>query len=436
VAEICPFRGIHYDQSVINDLSAVICPPFDTITPQLQEELYSRNQYNFVRLESAHDLPQDSDTDNRYTRSAATLERWLSEGILMVDPEPAIYLHDHYFWHRGREHRRRGMVVRVRLEEWEKMVVRPHEGTLAGPKDDRLKLLWTLQANTSPILAMYEDPGSEIASLLAAQERDSPLLTSGKTDGERHNLRAITDPDTVNQISSGLAGQPLYIADGHHRYSSALMYRRDRLLSLTSPSGDEPFNFVMMTLVAFNDPGLIILPPHRLVGGISGSVLDGLMERLEVFFEIEEWPLTISNVWRRIDDLLVEPGNVRLVFCGPAAEHLFVLRLRDTSAVSQIMPYFHSELYQRLDVSIVDHVILGKLLGLDISTGSGKVAYTYDRQDAVKKVASGEYQLAFLLRPITAELIKAVADVGDMMPGKATYFYPKAPSGLVFNRLV
>jgi uncharacterized protein (DUF1015 family) len=116
VAEIRPFRGIHYDQSVINDLSAVICPPFDTITPQLQEELYSRNQYNFVRLESAHDLPQDSDADNRYTRSASTLERWLSEGILRVDPEPAIYLHDHYFWHRGREHRRRGLVVRVRLE--------------------------------------------------------------------------------------------------------------------------------------------------------------------------------------------------------------------------------------------------------------------------------------------------------------------------------
>ena len=436
MAEIRPFRGIHYDQSVINDLSTVICPPFDTITPQLQEELYSRSQHNFVRLESAREFPQDTDTDNRYIRSAATLARWLDEGVLRSDREPAIYLHDHYFWHQRREYRRRGLIARVKLEEWEKMVIRPHEGTLAEPKDDRLKLLWALQANTSSILAMFEDPGNEISSLLATLERDRPLLSTGKTNGERHTLWAVTRLDSINQLSSKLANQPLYIADGHHRYSSALMYRHDRLASLPSTSGDEPFNFVMMTLVALDDPGLIILPPHRLVGGIPASVMDSLMDRLDVFFEIEEWPLSISNVWRRIDDLLVEPGEVRLVFCGPAAEHLFLLRLRDASAISQIMPYFHSELYRSLDVSIIDHLILEKLLGLGIGTSSGKVAYTYERQDAVKKVADGDYQLAFLLKPVSAELIKAVADIGDRMPGKATYFYPKAPSGLVFNRLV
>jgi uncharacterized protein (DUF1015 family) len=425
---------LHYNQSLVKDISAVICPPFDVITPQLQDQLYSRSPYNFVRLECARELPQDTSTDNKYTRSAATLEQWLAEGVLQADPEPAIYLHDHYFLHQEKEFRRRSIIACVRLEEWEKMVIRPHEGTLAEPKDDRLRVLWTLQSNTSPIMALFQDQGDQISTLLSAKEPDRPLITTRSTGGERHVLWNITEPETVNQISSRLAGQPLYIADGHHRYSSALMYRRQRMATEPDSSQDAPFNFVMMMLVAFNDPGLVILPPHRLVGGISPAVLDGLMAKLDVFFEIEEWPLTISRVWRRIDDLLAEPGVVRLVFCGPGAEHLYLLKLRDTASISQIMPYFHSELYQKLDVSIIDHVILEKLLELD--SGTGRVAYSYDRQEAVRKVAEHEYQLAFLLRPVRPELIKAIADVGDRMPGKATYFYPKAPSGLVFNRLV
>ena len=436
MAEIRPFRGLHYNQSLINDLSVVICPPFDTITPQLQEELYSRSRYNFVRLECAREFSQDTATDNKYIRSAATLEQWLNKGILDVDEEPAIYLHDHYFRYQGKEYRRRGIIARVRLEEWEKMVIRPHEGTLAEPKDDRLRLLWTIQANTSPILAMFEDQKGAISSLLMVQEQTKPLTSSSSDDGEKHNLWAITEPEVIKQIASALADQPLYIADGHHRYSSALMYRREKSVSLPSSSGDEAFNFVMMTLVSFTDPGLIILPPHRLVGGISKSVLDGLMAKLEVFFDIEELPLGMPNVWQRVDELLTESNEARLVFCGPAAEHLFVLRLRNISAISRIMPYFHSELYRRLDVSIVDHIILDKLLVLGSGGGSGKIAYSHDRQDAVNKVLDGEYQLAFLLRPIKAELIKAIADDGDRMPGKATYFYPKVPAGLVINRLV
>jgi len=435
VAEIRPFRGLHYNQSIITDLSEVICPPFDTITPQLLEELYSVNEHNFVRLEAARELPQDSATDNKYTRSAATLERWLEQGILEVDPAPAIYLHDHYFMHRGKEHRRRAIVARVRLEEWEKKVVRPHEGILAEARDDRLKLLGSLNANTSPVLAMYQDPDHQISSVLSEQERNEPLFGCSHSGGERHNLWAITDPSVLSQISTGLADQPIYIADGHHRYTSALTYRRERSAGSPSSSGDEAFNFVMMTLVDFADPGLVILPPHRLVRGISRPLLDGLVTRLEVFFEIEEWSLGISDVWRRIDDLLADTATTRLVFCGPSADHLSVLTLRDPSAISQIIPYFHSQLYQTLDVSIVDHVILDNLLELGSSDVSG-ITYSFDRQDAVEKVRSGDYQLAFLLRPVTPQLIKAVADNGDRMPGKATYFYPKAPAGLVLNRLV
>jgi len=314
------------------------------------------------------------------------------------------------------------------------MVIRPHEGTLARPKSDRENLLRELQADTSSILALFSDPERQVSSLLAEQEADEPLISSTNTTGERHYVWAVTDSQAVNQICSNLAGQPLYIADGHHRYESALAYQHERRAYSSSASGDEASNFVMMTLVDFSDPGLIVLPPHRLVRGISKSTLSGLMAKLEAFFEIEELPLSMPGVWQQVDDSPMETNKIKLFLFGLAG-HLLALRLRDLTTASRMMPYFHSELYKRLDVSIADHILLEKLLGLDSGRDEAKIAYSYDRQDAVNRVLDQEYQLAILLRPATVEIIKAIADAGDRLPKKSTYFYPKLPAGLVFYRL-
>jgi len=437
MAEVHPFRGVRYNQQLVKDPSAVICPPYDIITPQMAQELYRKSKYNFARVESNQELPQDTTKDNKYTRSAATLKQWLEQGVLEVDEVPAIYLHDHYFTHLGREYRRRGMFLCVRLEEWDRMVVRPHEGTLVEPKNDRLSLLWALQVNTSPILALFEDRGRQVASVLATQERNKPIISSSSASGERHNVWAITEPEAINQIRHSLAHQPLYMADGHHRYESALTYRREKHAYSSSVSRNEPFNFVMMTLVDFADPGLIILPPHRLIRGISKSILDGMMAGLKMFFDIDELPLSMPGIWQQVDDLLTgETNQVRLALVGLAPEHLFVLRLRDFIAASQMIPYFHSELYKRLDVSIVDHIILEKVLELSSDREEVMLGYSYSREDAINRVLDKEYQLAFLLSPVKAKTVKAVADAGDRMPRKSTYFYPKAPAGLVFYRLV
>ena len=277
MAEIHPFRGVHYNQSLVKDLSAVICPPYDIITPQIRQELYHRSEYNFVRLEFSRELPQDTATDNKYTRSAATLEQWLEQAILKLDQAPAIYLHDHYFTYQGKEYTRRRIIARVRLEEWDKMVIRPHEGTLSEPKSDRISLLWALQANTSSILALFEDQGQQVSSILSSQEQNEPAISLVNADGERHYVWAITEPEAVNQISRGLAHQPLYIADGHHRYESSLIYQRERHTCSPPATPDETFDFVMMTLVDFSDPGLLILPPHRLVRGIAKATLNELI---------------------------------------------------------------------------------------------------------------------------------------------------------------
>ncbi len=431
MAEIHPFPGVHYNPRKVRDLAEVICPPYDVISPQLQQELYQRSDYNFVRLEHNRELPQDTTTDNKYTRSAAVLKQWLEQKVLVSDKTPSLYLHDHYFHHGGREYHRRGIIAGVRLQEWADNVIRPHEGTLAEHTDNRLSLLWLCRANTSPILALFEDKG-QVSALLASKEKSPPLLSASDRDGERHKLWAINEAEAINQMSAGLADQPLYIADGHHRYESALSYRRERLTVSPSLSGDEAFNFVMMELVAFNDPGLVILPAHRLVQGMSKAALSELAARLRSFFEVEELPVGKTDVWKQIDRLLSggNKGEVKLALLGLVEGRLLQLRLRDLGAADQMMPHFHSELYKRLDVDIVDSIIPHKP-----GESGSIISYSYDGQDAVNRVLGQEYQLAFLLSPVRAEAVKAIADAGDKMSRKATYFYPKAPAGLVLHRL-
>lgn len=428
MAEIHPFRGVRYNKGLVKELDGVICPPYDIITPQLQQELYHRSAYNFVRLEFGRESPQDTSADNRYTRSAATLEQWLGQGVLTQDQKPAIYLHDHYFRYGEKEYRRRGIIAAVRLEEWDKKIVRPHEGTLAEHKSDRLSLLWALEADTSPVLSLFD--GGQVSSLLAAEEKNQPIISL--SGDERHKVWAITEPKTIEKLAGYFARQPLYIADGHHRYESALTYRRERLACSSSVSANSGFNFVMMTLVDFADPGLLILPPHRLLRGLSRAVLSQLGKGLKSFFDVEELPLATPGVWQQVDDFL-GGGNdeVRLVVFGITGGNLLLLRLRDAAAASELMPSFHSEIYKKLNVSVLDHVILEKLLGVG---GGEELDYTYSREDAVNRVVEQEYQLAFLLSPVKPGVIKAIADAGDRMPRKSTYFYPKAPAGLILYR--
>jgi len=437
VADIQPFRGVRYNQSLLSDLSTVICPPYDIISSQMQQELYHRSEHNFVRIEFSRELPEDTAKESKYTRAAATMEKWLEQGVLKADEQPALYIHHHYFTYQGKEYKRRSIIAAVRLEEWDRRVIRPHEGTLARPKSDRVSMLWACQANTSSIMALFEDREQKVSSVLSAEEKKEPVISVDNADGERHRVWAITKPESVGQISRSLSQEPFYIADGHHRYESALTYQRERLACSPSSSSDEAYNFVMMTLIDFTDPGLIVLPPHRLVRGISRANLEGLAAKLESFFDLDEWSTTTPEVWRKVDELLSgQDGQSRLVIFGLAPERLLVLRLRDRAMASQMMPYFHTELYKGLMVSVVDHIILERVLGVDSELEEAVLGYSYDRADAVNKVLDQEYQLTLLLSPIKAEVVKAVADVSDRMPRKSTYFYPKAPSGLVFRQLV
>lgn len=435
MADIRPFKGVHYNPEVFKDMAKVICPPYDIIPPQLQRELHQRSEFNFIRVEYGLESPHDNNTDNKYTRAEATMTDWLKKRILVADSVPCIYVDEHSFVHQGKIMKRRSINALVKLEDWSKMIIRPHEGTLSKAKSDRLNLLWALHTNTSPIMVLYEDKTSNISSVLDKQLKQKPLYTAAKVDGESHRVWAVSDEDAISAIHSELADQPLYIADGHHRYESALNYQRERRSTSKNNKNEEPFDFVMMTLIDMDDPGLVILPAHRMVSGLPTSTLDTLASRLETFFIVEDKNINKKNLKVQIQDILSDTKNgSRMIMCGLRKDKLTALTLRDGESVKSMFPAFHSDIYQTLDVSIVDHVILEELLDISQEKMGSFLSWVHDPVTAVEKVQSGECQLGIIVNPVKPEAIKSIADKGDRMPKKSTYFYPKVPAGLVSHR--
>ena len=314
MAEIRPFAGLRYNQSLVKDISTVICPPYDVISAALHQDLHARNPYNFIRLEDAKTSPGDSPTNNKYTRTAATLAEWLEKKILVPEQAPAIYLDAHYFSLNGKAGMRRGIIARVRLEEWEKMIIRPHEKIFAAAREDRQNLLKTLKVNTSPVLMMYRDPQRIIAETLEKETQKEPVIDVTIPEGDRHRVWAITNKAVINRIAYALGKQPFYVADGHHRYTSALLYSREQMAADSRITPDAAVNFVMTTLVDFADPGLIILAPHRVIRGLTQEVLAGLNAKLSAYFAITEMP---ANDWQQLDAAMHQPDGIRLGFFGP-----------------------------------------------------------------------------------------------------------------------
>jgi uncharacterized protein (DUF1015 family) len=426
--EFSPFRGIRYNQRIVGDLAQVICPPFDVITPEQQGLYYQRSDYNAIRLE----FPEP--TVDRYQRAAITFQQWLKDEILQPDRVSSFYLHDHHFEYSGEMKVRRGLIARVKLEPWGSGIY-PHEETSSKAKSDRLQLMRACQANFSPLFSLYHDSERKIAPILSHVAQKKPLMSlrakRSKLSGssEAHTLWAITDSETKRELSKLLSSQPIYIADGHHRYETALTYQQERAKEQSDSCklSAEAFQYVMMELVEFSDPGLLVLPLHRLVRGITPSILVKLGDQLRNFFAVESVPLKTSG--SDTSKLLVDSC---LGILGLQPGSLVVLKRRRDISLEALMPANRSQTYWEFSVSILNHIILEKLMGL---TSTEDIAYTVDLKEAYRQIKDGKYQLAFLLNPPQPEMVKAVADAQDRMPGKSTYFYPKLPTGLVINPL-
>lgn len=420
--EIAPFRGIRYNAAVVGDVGKAICRPYDVIAPEQRRLYYKKSDYNAVRLEFPEPMA------DRYERAAMTFRRWLVQGVLHRDGASAFYLHEHEFKYSGRKMLRRGVIARVRLEPWGGRVS-PHEETTSKAKTDRLQLMQACQANFSPLLSLYHDSEQQIGAILSDTIQEEPAMSLPAAPDnlpdpdECHRVWIVANPEGRRELSDLLSAQPIYIADGHHRYETALTYQKERMQGRAS-RGSGAFNYVMMELVEFCDPGLVVLPLHRLVRGILPSSLISLMDRLRDFFNVEVVALGTRR-WRL-------PVDSCLGVLGLQPDALVVLGKRQDVALETMMPGSKSQTYRELGVSILNHIIFDSVLS---EAKDVEVAYTVDVEEAFKQIGEGEYQLAFVLHAVEMEAIKSIAEAQDRMPAKSTYFYPKAPAGLVINSL-
>jgi uncharacterized protein (DUF1015 family) len=424
--EISPFRGIRYNKNTAGDLAQVVCPPYDVITSEQQKGYYEESRYNAIRLEFP--AASQETTVDRYQRAATTFQQWLKQEILQLDSITSFYLHDHYFEYSGEKKTRRGLIARVKLEPWGSGVY-PHEETFPKAKGDRLQLMRACRATFSPLLSLYHDSRQKIAPILSGITQEKPLVSLHRKQSylpdsiEAHTLWAITEPEIKHELSQLLSTQSLYIADGHHRYETALTYQQERTKEQPA-NGKEAFNYVMLELVDFSDLGLVVLPLHRLVRGIPPSTLRKLGDQLKNFFVLESTPLK--------DDNYQLPTGSCLGILGLQSGSLVLLKRRPDISLETMMPGTRSRAYREFDVSILNHVILDKVLS---GAKDLDVAYTVNPEEAHHYTKEGKYELAFLLNSPQPEMVKAIADAKDRMPAKSTYFYPKLPAGLIINPL-
>ena len=418
VADVQPLEAIRYAPNV--DLARATCPPFDIISSKEQRRLYKRSPHNAVRLE----LPRGKDP---YNAAAKTLRQWLDKGILVREEAPAFYVYQQEFRHGEESYRRRLLFGRLRLEPWENGTVLPHERTFSAPKEDRLNLLHSLRLNTSPIFLVYADSEAQVAPLLARCVSLPPAVEFTDDDGLAHTLWRVDEPHVSAAISRGLEKERLYVADGHHRYETALAYSEEQ-----PRPGDAPESFVLVALAAVDDPGLLVLPIHRLVN--VDIPVDEALGHLIDLFEVEARP-SLADLLRGMAERGRMVGSFGLIAAD--SPDFYLLTLLDPEAADSHLPAQHSLSWRRLDAAIVTHVILRHAMGLndaqmeDIRT----LWYGEDAEEAEAEVRQGRASYALLLNPISPRRVLAVADAGERMPQKSTFFYPKVATGLLFNPL-
>lgn len=437
MADIIPFRGLCYNREKIKDVSSVLAPPYDVISPEDEAELREKSPYNIVRLI----LSRDEDGKDRYTLASETLEHWIDAGILCKDDSPSIYLYEQGYRFHGEERKRRGFIALMRLEEYGGNVI-PHERTLLAPKEDRLRLLSACKANLSPVFGLYSDPSQRIDAMLEEETRSVPVIDITDDDGIRNRLWRIENREKIDAITSSMKESFVFIADGHHRYETALAYRdmmRERVKDYT---GDEPFNYVMTYLANMDERNLTVLPTHRLLHGIPRFKPRAFLVGAVEFFLVEEVRFNDSiepEIRKAFFNRLEERGREAPAFGVfiNGMDSYFVLTVKDMDMIDTILGEGVPEEVKRLDLTILHSFMINSILGISEEDEARQrhIDYVKDRDEAISLVRSNRYQMAFLLNPPDIRKIVAAARTGARMPQKSTYFYPKLLTGLVINRI-
>jgi uncharacterized protein (DUF1015 family) len=418
MADVQPLRTLRYEPGAVGALEDVIAPPYDVIDDALRSELAGRSPFNVVEI----DLPRAADGGDPYLHAADTMQEWRQQGILIREREPALWaLQQDYTAPDGTSRRRRGFFARVRVDDYGPGRIRPHERTHPGPKEDRLRLTRATRANLSPIFSLFADRDGAADGALERAAAGEPFASAHDHEGTRNTLWRIAEPEAVAELQGALADAELLIADGHHRYETARVYAEE-------VGGEGEHRYVLMLLCSLSDPGLTVFPTHRLLTGLKDdrAKQEAIRETLLRDFEVEE------------EGELEPPREGPVAFGYMDSFHRTPYRatLKDQSIADAALAD-HPPPYRRLDTAVLEALVLRGALGMsedDIAHLRG-LDYSKDLDDARDAVESGRADAGFFLRPIPVEQVQEVAEAGESMPPKSTYFYPKIPTGLVFNLL-
>ena len=422
MAEVRPFKALRFNTEKAGDISELVCPPYDIISDEQRKGYIEKNSSNIIRLE----LPKGSDP---YKEAGNTLDKWLADGILKQDDKDSLYIYEEEFDVNGIHAKFKGCILRVKLEEFSKGIVLPHEETLSKAKEDRFNLMKATNCNFSQIYSLYMDPEHNITNRLDKLSDCTPVNELTDNEGVTHRLWIVSDPEEIKAVCDEFADKKLYIADGHHRYETALNYRN---YCHETGKGTGSENYVMMMLVDMEHPGLVVLPTHRIVRDLPSFDMDKLISCCGEYFDITQ-ESSISEAESKLKSLYDDGKKAFALYCGGKGYTLLVLK--DTDILSQLLPG-KSAATQGLDVTVLHTLILEKIFGIDAENMAKQINLTYVKQfeDAVESVSSGKAQCAFILNPTRVTEIRDVAAAGEKMPQKSTYFYPKRITGLVMNR--
>jgi len=439
---IAPFAGVRYDIREIGSLSDVIAPPYDVIDPQLQAELYDRHAANVIRIILNRAEPGDQD-DAKYLRAANFFNQWLREGVLKQDAQPAFYVYNQRFEFAAQKFVRRGFMSRVRLQRFGEGNIYPHEETHPKAKVDRLKLTKACKINCSQIFGLYPDPDNEAQSILEAATVGKDPVRAIDHLGVHHSLWAITDPDTIAKVTTILEDKPMFVADGHHRYETACNYR-DYLIERDGPLPDDhPANYVMTQLVSMNDPGMIVLPTHRLLRGTPNFTSAKLVNALSTFFRCEkigDGESAAQDCWDHME-LADRQGLMALYATGDSQWVLCDAKPEATAQMKALAPN-QSDDWRALGVGLLHRLVIDSLLEC---SGHPKPTYVHQIDEVVEALrgtgtlsendSDEPFTLAALVMPARVSDVEAISLHKERMPAKSTYFYPKLLSGMAFYKL-
>ena len=422
MAKVTPFRGWRYNPAVVDDMAAVLCPPYDLITPQIQQALMDRHPLNVIHLEAGEGLDWSADPAGRYAETSERFEEWMRDGVLRQDAEPGYYLLRHGFTLGGLERSRLGLIACVGLEDYETRQVLPHEFTEAPAIRDRVTLMESVSANISPIMSIYRDAGNELEPVFQRVMVGTPEVDARDEYDTVTTMWRIANDEDIAAIAGFFERRPVFLADGHHRYEASRQYQ----IARHAEGADAPskaHNFVMMTLISFDDPGLVVLPYHRSLSGLSDEQLARVNSRILEVFDAEP---AGNRSTAEVVELVEERGRTGQVMAALTPDGAQLLTLRPSAIGDDWGAMAVSEAW------VLEEKILRPELG---NRTLEHLGFLHDHEEAAAGVANGSLQMAFLMKPFPMDAFEDIVGQGQRLPRKSTFFYPKLPTGLVINRI-